>query len=865
MKGRAALATFTLCALIVQNMRPALADPALQLDPRIVKLIKTGCGDEHVIVKPPPPFQAQTIPARIVLLSFDDQGAPVDQEASPSPSESATASPQPGSEVTPEPSEAPTSAPTATPLPTPLPRPPAGPGQLPPMVNTSSPLPTPPPPPSPTPVPGQTGPVYLVNPTGPPPTIPLAGSSATPVPFPHPTAAGPTPIPTLAPFQMAILADEVHGFNRSHMPGDAIGNVHIFYSEGQMIGDRAHYDGDHTITLTGHTYLINRNRDTILYGDGITFDTNTNKAVMLNGYGESTEGVAKGKIHYKAQYLSTYRTGVSHGERGSFTTCEKPHAGYHVEAKTIDIFPNDKLVARHATVFLGPTAILYLPLLIIPLRDVEDIRKPTSFLPVIGYSQLEGFYVKAQIGFNPSNTYYGYYRIEYYTKEGLRLGYSAYLGTKNYRRFATVDVETIDDKLTGSRQTNANINETENFSSRLKGQFQAQYESDYGAGVVLPPQLELNATLVRSGVGSTETLNFQRTSQGDLSDTFNLGFVDMINISPQLQEALNLTYGQFSSEGSTTTDTLHIQSMTHWTTKAADFVLDYDKTDYSTVSQSYDTIPELQINPHINWHGFRFPFTLQETVGEYTEPQNGFSTYRSETKFDEPIFMKLGASDFHADYNIVQDFYGTGDAKAFATQNAQLTTPLWFHLVNSLTYNEQNPIGPTDVPFQLLDRLSGGSHSAQDTIRIYNSDIYTFSLSGSTNFDEQAQSVQYQLSVKPSPRSYLIFGGSFVPGPGQGFYLTNVQGITPFGKDTTLQFSTNVDWKNKGRLEDKTAYLSRIIDECYRIDLSYNQDLKQINFAIVILAFPNQAIGGAVGGGAGLTSLLPTSFTGGGF
>jgi hypothetical protein len=859
-KGRAALATFTLCALIVQMMRPALADPAIQLDPRIVQLIKTGCGEEHVIVKPtPPPFEAHNIPARIALLTFDDQEASPTPSQSASPSPDQSASPSPDQNATPVPSP----SPTATAIPTPLPRPPAVPGQLIPFTSSGSPLPTPPPPPSPSPVPGQTGPVYLVSPTGPPPAIPLAGSSAAPVPRPVPSAAGPTPIPTLAPFQMAILADEIHGFNRSHMPGDAMGNVHIFYSEGQLIGDRAHYDGDHTITLTGHTYLINRNRDSILYGDGITFDTNTNKAVLLNGYGESTEGVSKGKIHYKAQYLSTYRNGVSHGDRGYFTTCEKPHAGYHVEAKTIDITPNDKLVARHATVFLGPTAILYLPLLIIPLRDIQDPRRPTSFLPVIGYSQLEGFYVKAQIGFNPSNTYYGYYRLEYYTKEGLRLGYSAYIGTKNYRRFATVDLETIQDHLTGSRQSNVNINETENFSSRLRGQFQGQYESDYGAGIALPPQLQLNGTLVRTGVASTETLNFQRTSQGTLSDTFNLGFVDMINISPQMQEALNITYGKFDS-GGISTDTLHIQSMTHWTTKAADYNLNYDKTDYSTVSSSYDSIPELQINPHINFHGFRFPFTLQETVGEYTEPQNGFSTWRNETKFNEPIFLKVGASSLQATYNITQDFYGTGDAKAYETQNAQFTTPLGDHMVNSLSYNEQHPIGPTDVPFQLLDRLSGGSHNAQDTIRIFNSDIYTFSLSGSTNFNEQAQSVQYQLSVKPSPRSYLVFGGSFLPGPGQGFYLTNVQGITPFGKDTTLQFSTNVDWKNKARLENKTAYLSRIIDECYRVDLSYNQDLKQVNFAIVILAFPGQAIGGAIGG-AGLTSLLPTSFTGGGF
>jgi hypothetical protein len=521
------------------------------------------------------------------------------------------------------------------------------------------------------------------------------------------------------------------------------------------------------------------------------------------------------------------------------------------------------LVARHATVFLGPTAILYLPLLIIPLRDVQDPRKPTSFLPVMGYSQLEGFYVKAQIGFNPSNTYYGYYRIEYYTKEGLRLGYAAVFGTKNGRRNASVDIETIDDHLTDSRQTNVTLNETENFSARLKGQFQGQYTSDYGAGVNLPPQLQIDGTFTHTGVAGSETLNFQRTSQGGLSDTFNLGFVDTMAISPSLQEALNVTYGKFSADG-TTTDTLHLQSMTHWTTKAADYTLNYDKTDFSTVSDSYDSIPELQIMPHINFHGFRFPFQAQMTVGEYTEPQNGFSTWRDETRFNEPIFFKFGASDFHATYNIIQDFYGTGDAKAYETQNAQLTTPLGDHIVNSLTYNEQHPIGPTDVPFQLLDRLSGGSHNAQDTVRIFNSDVYTFSLSGSTNFDEQAQSLGYQLSVRPSQRSYLIFGGSFIPGPGQGFYLTNVQGITPFGKDTTLQFSTNVDWKNKGRLENKTAYLSRIIDQCYRVDLSYNEDLKQVNFAIVILAFPGQAIGGSIGG-AGLSSLLPTSFTGGGF
>jgi hypothetical protein len=829
---------------IARALSPASAAASPQLDPRIVKLIKTGCGEEHVVAQATPrPFDPQAIPARIVLLTFN--------QSEPSPEPSGTPSSPPAAAQ-------PTAQPTAPP--TPLPLAPRGPGQILPPPISGTPYPTPPPPPSPSPVPGETGPVFLVNPTGPPPVIPPAGSTATPLPRPVPSAAGPTPVATLAPNQMAVLADEVHGFNRPHLPGDAVGNVHIFYSEGQLIGDRAHYDGDHTIMVSGHTYLINRNQDSILYADKIVFDTNTNRASLVNGRGESTEGVQRGKLHYSADLLSAYRTGVSHGDRGSFTTCENAHSGYHVEARTIDVYPNDKLVARKAVVFLGPLAILYLPFLVIPLRNIQDIRKPTSFLPVIGYSQLEGFYVKVRLSFNPSNTYYGYYRLEYYTKRGLGLGYAAYFGTKNNVRFATIDAFTIDDHLVGGRQTNVTLNETEYFSNRLKSQLSAVYTGDFGAGLSLPPRLDLNETLSHTGRAGSETLTFERSTQGSLSDTFNLGFVDMAQLSQALSETFNVSYGKFTTPG-ITADTLHLQSLTHLTTRLADYNLQYDKTDYSAGGSTFDRLPELEILPHINFHGYKFPFMTQLTVGDYAEPQNHFSTERAEIHFTQPVFLKLGASDFTANYDLRQDFYGTGDAKAYDMQQAALTTPIGQHIVNQITYNEAHPIGPIDVPFQTVDRLSGGSHGAQEGVRIFNGDVYSLSLSTSTSFARMAQPIVYQLNLRPSLRSYLLLGGSWIPGPGNGFYSTNVQGITAFGRDTTLQFSTNVDWKNKGRLENKTAFLSKIIGNCYRVDLSYNQDLRQVNFAVVILAFPNQAIGGAIGGN-GPTSIIPQNFAG---
>jgi hypothetical protein len=408
-------------ALQITTLTPAFASaPASALDPRVAQMLRTPCGAQPSAVaqserkadaaaRLTEQLQPPAIPQAIMLM------AQAEPSATPAP---------PGS----APSPAPTASPTAEPPP--LQPAPPGPGALvPPTARPQgTPLPTAPPLPTPSPpAPGATGPVLLVNPTGSPPAIPAAGSSASPIP--RATAAGPTPAATLEPFQIAILADRFTGINREHGTYDAIGNVHLYYSEGQIVGDRGHFDGDHTAVITGHTYLINKNQDALLYADSISFDTFTNKATLIHGRGETTEGVQKGKIYYTADELTASARGTTHGEHASFTTCVNPRGGYHVEARQIDVLPGDKLIARKATIFLGALAIFYLPLLVIPLRDVKDPRRQTTFLPVVGYSQVEGFYVKARLGFNPSNTYYGYYRVEYFTKRGLGLGYTAFIGS----------------------------------------------------------------------------------------------------------------------------------------------------------------------------------------------------------------------------------------------------------------------------------------------------------------------------------------------------------------------------------------------------------------------------------------------------
>ena len=174
----------------------------------------------------------------------------------------------------------------------------------------------------------------------------------------------PSPTPTgevLDPNSYAILGGQLSGDNKSGGTFDLDGHVNIFYQDGVLGGDHAHYDGQRYIDVTGNTFLKNRTGDTIIYAESVRFDSTTQKATLIRGRGESTQGVESGKLHFSGTTMVTDRNGVTHVERANLTTCENPRGGYHLESKTLDVYPGDKAVAKSVVLFLGALAILYLP------------------------------------------------------------------------------------------------------------------------------------------------------------------------------------------------------------------------------------------------------------------------------------------------------------------------------------------------------------------------------------------------------------------------------------------------------------------------------------------------------------------------
>jgi hypothetical protein len=752
----------------------------------------------------------------------------------------------------------------------PLPIMPPGPGQLvPPPLPSSSPRVTPPPMPSPTPsAVASGGPIYLEpvpsptpTPTLPPPATPgpiVAGTRATPTPTP-----APHPGETLGPNDYAILGDVLTGNRTPGQPFDLVGHFIIFYQDGILVGDHAHYDGTRYIDITGHTYIQNHTGDSTLTADSIRFDTQTQRSLLINGRGVTTQGVDRGRLHFTMQQMQTESNGFTHGTNATLTTCENPHGGYHLKAKSLDITPGDKAIARNVLIFLGPLAIFYVPLMVIPLRrdTLPGVRR-TGLVPLIGYSDAEGFYIKARIGFGTTNYYYGYYRVEYYTKIGYGLGYVASFRRKDGKRSIDIDAFRLHNRTDGSDQWNVNLNDQEVLSPALRATVRFSYQADYGPLIDLPPNLSLALGLTKQTKKDTENFSYSQQSTGQQNTTDNYGISDTYQFSPKLTNQLTASYTTNSStfDAFTTESTsLHFNTDTHLTgnTVDYDFIIDrYDSTDPNGV----DKLPEFLIRPH----GSLFPHLLGGipnsatfTIGEYSDPVAALATSRAELQYNiGPALYHLPIGDFNGTINIRQDDYGTGDEKAQIEQQFNLTTPISTHFQNIISYSDQHVNGLGDEPFS-FDTIGGPYKNAQEVLKWYNSDIYALTLQTGTSFNMMAQPVSYQLLVRPSPLSAIVLGGNFTPGSGYGFDRTSVQLDTPIGRGSDIEFATYVDWKNHMRLESKNIYIRRVIGDCYEIRIAYDEDLKTVAVTFDILAFPSQALNFGLGS---QTAIVPQSF-----
>ena len=179
---------------------------------------------------------------------------------------------------------------------------------------------------------------------------------------------------------MVVKGDQVEYFDTLHKVV-ASGNVVATYREAKLTCDQATiYTQTKDAYLRGHVRLLQPSG--LLKGREVIYNFETHKGTVLEAEGEA------GPWRTKGDHAQEVAPTAFELRDGYLTTCdfEEPHS--RLKAKEVRIFMGDRVVLKHAVMYVGSIPLLYLPSYTHPL---DDRRPRVTVIP--GESKPWGLFV----------------------------------------------------------------------------------------------------------------------------------------------------------------------------------------------------------------------------------------------------------------------------------------------------------------------------------------------------------------------------------------------------------------------------------------------------------------------------------------
>jgi hypothetical protein len=412
--------------------------------------------------------------------------------------------------------------------------------------------------------------------------------------------------------------------------------LHCQYQGYDIFADKLTGDQNTQVfDLTGNAKLVGK--DGTVKGDFIEAD-----------FKKKTFRATKGNADFKPSAFGgktkddTYLKGAEiHGDQqdikaknGILTTCplDKPH--FELDARDIDVKPNQRAILRHVTLIVLGKRLLTVPYVVIPLND-----RSGRYLPQVGRDSQRGYYILTKTGFELPKKDTATLLLDEMSLLGTGLG-----GQYDYRTRNSMG----EDRLYGI------IGNTDTFDLLIRhqqrfGNLMFSTENTYmhddplsaPTSTVLTNRLQM--TLTQPG-GTSTALSFYHTlndQAGFSSSQQTLTVTDLRNFSKALKSNLNLSWvdslSSFSStQSSVSRDELDVNFKGTDDLPKATAEFDYQKAIPIGTSQNFinsaDRTPVLTFSSDAmrllgakrdTW----LPFQTQFSVGDFVDPStNGHVT-----------------------------------------------------------------------------------------------------------------------------------------------------------------------------------------------------------------------------------------------
>ena len=192
-------------------------------------------------------------------------------------------------------------------------------------------------------------------------------------------------------------------------------NVVIRYKDTSIYCDYGQYNPDtRDLFLSGNVRIYREGR--LFTAERALYNLETKVFNTADFQGETLP------FRFGGQTLSTLGSNAYLVKDGLFTTSDSSKPDYYIRARTVRIYPNDRVVFSNVKLYVGRTPVFWYPYL------YQSLSQDSSFTFVPGYSSTWGAYLLTQTSFPLTESISGKFRLDLYADRGVGVGLEARWG-----------------------------------------------------------------------------------------------------------------------------------------------------------------------------------------------------------------------------------------------------------------------------------------------------------------------------------------------------------------------------------------------------------------------------------------------------
>ena len=584
----------------------------------------------------------------------------------------------------------------------------------------------------------------------------------------------------------------------------------------------------------------------------ISYNWKTLKIIILRLKGELTGEGIKGKVYYQGERMENFpeTTEIS---GGSFTTCELEEPHYHIVAKEMIIYPEDKIIARNISWYEGKIKIITLPYFLIFL----DRKTQQPIIPKIGQNSKDGWFIKANFNYYADEKSYGTLYVNWLEKKGVGTGiaHNFEIGDENNPGNASIYLYQIKDKNTDRFTLTGNIRYKQSFENDIKTQLTLNYSGSKSPGDELfsnslKSQFSLEKQGEKYNLKLTGKYDFSGKEIEDLSINGNIKVNHNYTFNDKLSSALTLVY---TDKNPASQETANLELKPKWQLKFKGegytlnlttekrFDLDGDNYTGENVSKIIDRLPEFTFNKSAAIIGdTKITYSINASVGHFYEAATEEDNWRGEYILNLKRPINLSKNLTLTPSGIFrQDVYLSGEARYLLGGKLNFKASSDNKVISTnLTYSYNKSEGPTPFNFDYITPLTN-SVSGKLTLK----PSEKFKLDLSTNYNlitENFGNLVAKVEYKPKDDWKMNFSSSYNLNSKEWNKKINSQLDLQVTDDWRIKFKGVVDLEDF-KLTNSVVGITRDL-HCREFTINYKQATKSIWVEFYIKAFPTEKI-----------------------